>query len=130
MYEEVAAAKLNAKLASNPQYGHVGGGGGGGGGGGKDGVGGGGGGGGGGGVAAENPQYGATTVALPEAPQNNEHMYASLKEPSSVLSGEVKAPTPYSQPYAHVPGPVVPGPVVPIPTENNVAYSSPTSQSP
>ena len=79
LYEEVAASRRAAKLAANPKYGAVGGANG----------------------ATPNPQYGAAPSQQVMRQSNEEHMYASLKDPRQ-LSPTETASLQYAQPYEHV----------------------------
>ena len=67
LYEEVSASRKAAKLAANPQYGAVGGA----------------------NRATPNPQYGSLPGKL-LAPLTEEHMYASLKDPSHLQTSQLE----------------------------------------
>ncbi|CAI8046164.1 hypothetical protein GBAR_LOCUS25513 [Geodia barretti] len=79
LYEEVAASRRAAKLAANPKYGAVGGANG----------------------ATPNPQYGAPPSQQVTRQSNEEHMYASLKDPRQLLPTQTQS-LQYAQPYEHV----------------------------
>ncbi|CAI8046162.1 hypothetical protein GBAR_LOCUS25513 [Geodia barretti] len=75
----VAASRRAAKLAANPKYGAVGGANG----------------------ATPNPQYGAPPSQQVTRQSNEEHMYASLKDPRQLLPTQTQS-LQYAQPYEHV----------------------------
>ena len=113
LYEEVSASRKAAKLAANPQYGAVGGANG----------------------ATPNPQYGPPPRKL-VAPPTEEHMYASLKDPSHLQTSRLEQQTAlqYAQPYEHVQSSHAPPTLAPpttegvaILTEDNVSYSAASS---
>ncbi|CAI8002957.1 hypothetical protein GBAR_LOCUS3513, partial [Geodia barretti] len=79
LYEEVAASRRAAKLAANPKYGAVGGANG----------------------ATPNPQYGAPPGQQVTRQSNEEHMYASLKDPRQLSPTQTQC-LQYAQPYEHV----------------------------
>lgn len=105
LYEEVSASRRAAKLAQNPQYGAVGGANG----------------------ATPNPKYEAPPTNLSAAGANEEHMYASLHEPSQLVSPQHSLQ--YAQPYEHVQSSQAPPTVAPptggvaILTDDNVSYN-------
>ena len=92
LYEEVSASRRAAKLAANPQYGAVGGSNG----------------------ATVNPQYGAPPSQQLTKSGNEEHMYASLKDPAA-LSPTQKQSLQYALPYEHVASSHTPSEGVPAP---------------
>ena len=119
LYEEVAASRRAAKLAANPKYGAVGGANG----------------------ATPNPQYGAPPSQQVTRQSNEEHMYASLKDPRQLSPTQTQS-LQYAQPYEHVasshapppsegvaapyalPSPAIPPGGVVILTDDNVSYNA------